>query len=160
MLTPEAQACWVHFVALNPGVDDSRLYEVFCFGDSEALADELGALVVQGRKRATAASLWALEAESRQPPKPGDFSIVTTWAGQPLCVIETRSIEIVAFDEVTAAFAAEEGEGDGSLAFWREAHRAYFQRECTRLGRSFAQDMPVVCERFCLAGLWPAGARA
>lgn len=38
---------------------DTPCYEAFAFGDSEAMAEALGALVLQGRKRATAASLWA-----------------------------------------------------------------------------------------------------
>lgn len=59
-------------------------------------------LVLQGIKRATAASVWALQAEGKQPPKPGDLSIVTDWGGQPLCIIETEAVEIVPFDEVTA----------------------------------------------------------
>jgi len=49
---------------------------------------------------------------------------------------------------VTAEFAAIEGEGDGSLSSWREAHRQYFTRECVHAGREFAEDMLVACERF------------
>jgi uncharacterized protein YhfF len=150
-MTPEAEMYWAHFKATNPSIDDSRLYEAFCFGDSEALAEELGALVVAGSKRATAGSAWSLEAEGKSPPKPGDYSIVTTWAGQPLCIVQTISIEIIPFISVSADFAATEGEGDGSLEFWRSAHTAYFERECIRLGRTFTDDMPVVCERFQIA---------
>lgn len=156
-MTPEAAACWARFKqAQRPPPDDARLYEVFSFGDSQPLADELGALVVAGTKRATAGSLWALQAQGRQPPRPGDYSIVTTWAGRPLCVIETLSIEIVAFSGVGADFAATEGEGDGSLAYWRAAHTAFFTRECLRLQLRFDETMPVVCERFEVAALCPA----
>jgi uncharacterized protein YhfF len=153
-MNPEAAACWAHFKQAHPSLDDARLYEVFCFGDSQALADELGALVVAGTKRATASSLWAPQARGKPPPQPGDYSIATTWAGQPLCVIETLSIEIVAFRDVDADFAAAEGEGDGSLAFWRAAHSADFTRECMCLQRCFDEGMPVVCERFEVAALW------
>jgi uncharacterized protein YhfF len=52
------------------------------------------------------------------------------------------------FGEVTAEFAAMEGEGDGSLTYWREAHSAYFSRECARNGRVFTENMPVACEQF------------
>ena len=147
-MSPQCLAYWTRFKAANPTANDSRLYEAFCFGDSEALANELGALVVAGTKRATAGSIWALEAERKTPPKPGDLSIVTTWSGEPLCVIETTHVDIVPFSEVGAEFAATEGEGDGSLAYWRCAHTSYFSRECARLGREFTSDMPVVCERF------------
>ena len=55
---------------------------------------------------------------------------------------------MLAFDQVTAAYAAIEGEGDGSLAYWRQAHWDDFARECQRLGRTPAPDMPVVCSVF------------
>ena len=78
----------------------------------------------------------------------GDLSIVTDWSGKPLCVIETQSLEVVPFNEVSAEFAATEGEGDGSLAFWQAAHRACFTRECIAAGREFSESMLVACERF------------
>lgn len=99
-MSPDTEALWSDFKAMNPEVDDSRLYEVFCFGDSEALADELATLVLAGKKNATAGSVLALEADNKAPPRPGDFSIVTTWAGEPKCIIKTQSIEVVKFKEV------------------------------------------------------------
>lgn len=131
--------------------NDARFHEAFCFGDNEELADSLAALVLSGVKRATAGSLWSYEAEGKPLSRPGDLSDVTNWAGMPLCVIETLAVDVVPFSEVTAEFAATEGEGDGSLAFWREAHRDFFTRECARTGRQFTEDMLVACERFRVA---------
>jgi uncharacterized protein YhfF len=129
-------------------VDEARFYEAFCFGDSAELADELAALVLAGRKQATAASLWSFEADGRRPPQPGDLSIAMSSGQQPLCVIETLAIEVLPFHAVGAAFAAAEGEGDGSLASWRIEHARYFSRECAAAGRQFDEAMPVVCEHF------------
>jgi uncharacterized protein YhfF len=142
------QRFWNAFASASGEPDDSRFLEAFAFGDSESLANDLAALVLQGVKRATAGSLWAIQAEGKQLQKPGDLSIVTNWVGQPLCIIETEAVEIVPFREVTAEFAAAEGEGDSSLSFWRAAHTDAFTRECSRIGRAFEQTMPVVCERF------------
>ncbi|WP_238136670.1 ASCH domain-containing protein [Variovorax sp. JS1663] len=64
---------------------------------------------------------------------------------------EAFHFEVVPFEQVTAEFAATEGEGDSSLAWWREAHWRYFGRECARIGRTPSQHMPVVCERFRVA---------
>ena len=44
--------------------------------------------------------------------------------------------------------AATEGEGDGSLRYWREVHWAYFGRVCKRIRRVPSPRMPIVCERF------------
>ncbi|MEH0168466.1 ASCH domain-containing protein [Paucibacter sp. JuS9] len=139
---------WSAFSNSIGGIETARFYEACIFGDSEELANELAALVLRGVKRATAASVWSCEGEGKRLPVPGDLSIVTNWAGSPLCIIETEAVELVPFNEVSAEFAATEGEGDGSLSFWREAHRQYFTRECSRAGRQFSEDMLVACERF------------
>lgn len=141
-------AFWNAFAHATGGVDKARFYEAFAFGDSPELASELAGLVLLGAKRATASAAWTLEAQGQRLPAPGDLSIVTQWSGEPLCVIQTRAVEVRPFDEVDAAFAAAEGEGDGSLAHWRDGHRRYFTRECVRAGRAFDERMPVVCERF------------
>jgi uncharacterized protein YhfF/8-oxo-dGTP pyrophosphatase MutT (NUDIX family) len=141
-------AFWNGFVKCIGSVDDARFYEAFFFGDSPDLANELAALVLRGVKRATAGAVWSYEAEGKRLPVPGDLSIVTSWLGEPLCVIETQAVDVLPFAEVSAEFAAAEGEGDGSLTFWQAAHSQYFTRECARAGRQFAEDMLVACERF------------
>ena len=53
-------------------------------------------------------------------------------AEKALCIIETVQVDVMPFEQVSAEFAAIEGEGDGSLAYWRQAHLEYFTRECER----------------------------
>ncbi len=118
------------------------------FGDAPEMARELADLVVAGPKRATAGLLWTYQRERLPLPAPGDPSIVTLADGTPICLIETTQCDVIPFAEVGADFAATEGEGDGSLAYWRREHWAYFARECAAMGREPADDMPIVCERF------------
>jgi uncharacterized protein YhfF len=139
---------WERFSAAAGGADPVRFYEAFHFGDNEELANSLAELVLKGTKRATAGLVWSFENEGKQAPRPGDLSVVTNWAGSPLCVIETIQVDVVPFGEVTAEFAATEGEGDGSLKYWREAHAICFSRECARKGRVFTESMLVACEQF------------
>jgi uncharacterized protein YhfF len=146
--TPRVRQFWAEFEAVASKEASSRLYESLHFGDSESLADELASLVLDGTKRATASLLWSYEADYKPTPKPGDLSIVEQWSGQPVCVIETLSAEIVPFESVNAEFAATEGEGDGSLEYWRRGHWSYFGRECARIGKEPTASMMVVCERF------------
>lgn len=143
-----ARDFWQEFINGQPEYAGTAIYELFYFGDSEALADELAELVLAGTKRATAGLLWAYEAEGQPLPAPGNLSIVTNWAGAPLCVIRTETVETVPFEEVSAEFARTEGEGDKSLAYWREAHWAFFGRECESIGRRPEPRMHVVCETF------------
>jgi uncharacterized protein YhfF len=117
---------------------DWRDLETFSFGDSPALADELAALVLAGLKRATC---WA--ASDGMLTEVGKRMVMLDGAGKPSAVLETVELVQRRFDEVDAAFAYDEGEGDRSLAFWERAHRAYF----TRKGQ-FVEGMLLYCERF------------
>jgi len=125
-----------------------RFYEAFHFDDNEADADALAQLVLTGRKCATASLLWTYEVQEKPLPFAGALSVVTDWRGNPMCIIESTVVDIVPFNEVSAEFAAIEGEGDHSLAFWRKVHWQYFGRECQRLNKIATQVMPVVCEQF------------
>ena len=147
-IPPSIQSFWSAFASTIGHAPSDRFHEAFHFDDNAPTADKLAALVLAGRKRATAALVWAYEAEGKPIPKPGDLSVVTLFSGQPGCVIETLGIQTVPFSEVDADFAATEGEGDGSLAYWQRVHTAFFGRECQRLGREFSLSAPVVCERF------------
>jgi len=62
--------------------------------------------------------------------------------------LETVSIELVAFDQVTQEFAAKEGEGDSSLDQWRISHREYFERTGV-----YRPDMLLWCETFRLISI-------
>jgi len=141
-------AFWKSFVDSQKTDPTPRFFEAFHFDDNELSADELGQLVLAGTKRASAGLVWSFESASMPLPKAGDLSVVTNWARTPLCVIETQRVDIVPYEEVSADFAATEGEGDGSLRYWQQAHWAYFGRECQRIGREPDPRMPVVCERF------------
>lgn len=91
-------------------------YSAWSFGDNPELANELGQLVLTGRKTATCDVRWQYEAENEPIPEVGELSVVTDGFGEPLCVIETVEVEIKPFDEVDEEFAFDEGEDDRSLA--------------------------------------------
>lgn len=147
----EAERLWNEFRRAT-GVD-AELVGSFAFGDSPALADELAALVRHGPKRATAGLVLEFERDGEPVPRPGDHWVVLGGDGEPVCVIRTTDVEIKPLDQVDAAFAWDEGEGDRSLADWKEAHRRYFTRVCENAGIPFAADLPTVFERFEL--VWP-----
>jgi len=130
----------------SPGRDET--YEAWAFGDGPELADELGALVLTGRKTATCSALWEVEAGEETMPRVGGKSVILDGDDEPLCVIETTEVAVRRFDEVDGRFAYEEGEGDRSLEYWRGAHRRFFGRTLPGIGRRFSEDMPLVCERF------------
>jgi uncharacterized protein YhfF len=118
------------------------------YGDSAALSESLLALIRSGRKRAGTGLLWAYEYDGEQFAKTGDIEIVIDHLNRPALVTRITSAAVVPYDEVTAEYASIEGEGDGSLEYWREAHWSFFSRECARIGREPDESMPVVCSIF------------
>jgi uncharacterized protein YhfF len=125
------------------------------YGDSPELSEALLALIRSGRKRAGTGLLWAYEHDGQPLPAVGDIEIVVDHRQAPVLVTRVTSVQVLPFAEVTAEYAAIEGEGDGSLAEWRRNHWAFFGRECARIGRVPSEEMPVVCGVFELVCVLP-----
>ena len=150
MTQENVEAYWQSFLATLPHDSpyQGKTYIAEGWGDSPAMADELGALVVQGTKTATCSAYWEWEAECNPIPQAGLISISLNGRGELLCIVETAEVMVRKYNEVEADFAREEGEGDLSLTYWREAHKNYFSRVLKKIDKEFSEDMPLVCERF------------
>lgn len=123
-------------------------YEAFSFGMDADDTWEIDAPVLQGTKAATGALLWAFEADSKVPPRVGDFSIVLDGDRVPLCIIQMTQVCVLPFDEVDEEFAYDDGDRDRTLASWREIYWNYILSECAPIGREPLPKTPLVCERF------------
>jgi uncharacterized protein YhfF len=150
MTKESIQKYWEQFLTSLPPDSPYRIktYIAEGWGDGPAMAEELGALIAQGTKIATCSSLWEWEAEGDPIPEPGLITIVLDGRGEPLCIVETVEVSVRKYNEVDAGFARDEGEGDLSLNYWREAHRNFFSRALPKIGKEFSEEMPLVCERF------------
>ena len=138
---------WRKFCATS-GTNPATPYQVWYFGNSSEMAGELAALVLQGKKRATASLVEFNNLHPELAPFEGCYNVVTDFEGAPQCVIQTAEIRHLPFDEVDAEFAFDEGEGDQSLEYWRAVHRAYFTREAAENNLEFNEKSLVCCERF------------
>ena len=138
---------WQEYLQAAGLPPDTRYLDCFHFELNERLANELLALVLSGKKRATASSLFSFEAEGIRLPQPGNHSIVTDWAGTPRCVIRTTAVTMLPFGEMTFELCSREGEDD-TLASWQRGHRRFFMEEGAELGYEFTEDMPIVLEEF------------
>ncbi len=150
MDSDRAEKFWQNYLETLPPDSPVRgeRYVAEGWGDSPQLADDLGALIASGTKTATCSALWEYEAEGEPLPEVGVKTVVLDGDDDPLCIIETTEVEIRPFEEVDARFAYEEGEGDRSLEYWREAHWRFFSRTLPKVGKEPTADMPLVCERF------------
>lgn len=121
--------------------------ESFHFEMNETSANRLLALVLQGKKTATSSALSAYTLGGEPLPQSGETAILTDWAGEPWCVIETTRVTILPFDRMTDDLARIEGE-HANLQGWRENHEAFFKLEGAQIGYSFSADMLLVFEEF------------
>jgi uncharacterized protein YhfF len=146
----EIERYWYAFLSNLPANSKyfGKPYVAEGFGDNPKLVDELGQLILSGKKTGTCSALWEWEAEGNPIPQPGMISIVLDGLDHPICIIETTEVLVSRFNAVDEEFAHAEGEGDLSLEYWRQAHTKFFSRVLPKFGREFSEDMPLVCERF------------
>ena len=145
----------VHGIALPPGP-----VRVDGYGDSAELSRELLDLIKSGRQRAGTGLQLACEHDGEPIAQTGDIEIVLDHRNQPALITRIVRSEIVAFIEVSAEYAAIEGEGDGSLEYWRKGHWNFFSRECRRIGKEPEESMPVICNVFEVLHVLPVPSEA
>lgn len=137
-----AQEMWQEF-SRKQGI--SGEYDSWSFGDD---ADTLADLVFRGIKTATCSLGVFYELEGEPLPEAGQYSVVLDSRDQAVCIIQTTKVYQVPFCQVTPEHARKEGEGDRSLAYWREVHEAFFTRELAGTPMPFHEDLVLVCEEF------------
>lgn len=138
---------WAGFLAATGRPKDTAYAAAYSFDLTEKSAAELLALVLQGRKKATASSKRYFESTGEPLPKVGDLCILLDWQGNPRCVVETQAVTILPLRDMTFDLCSHEGE-DASLESWQENHTRFFTAEGQQLGYAFSWDMPVVFEDF------------
>lgn len=132
--------------------DTGRSPDEKCAGDLSFEAkgfvgDEMIALVLGNKKTAFFTS-WATYAIDQEPlPVSGELYIVLDRANKPQCVIETDSVNIIPFNEVTWEMAKLEGE-DQNIQEWRERKQEYLEDEGAVLGFEFTPDIKLVYQTF------------
>ncbi|SFR35267.1 Uncharacterized protein YhfF [Robiginitalea myxolifaciens] len=126
-------------------VDEPRVRH---FGDNPELANTCLKLVLEGKKRASSQSLLGLQYREEALPKLGDFTVLTDWEGEAKCIMRTTAVRLKPFFSISSSYAKMEGEGDGSLDYWKTQHWDYFTRELEPFGRVPRDSMIVVCEVF------------
>lgn len=139
---------WQEFIKENDNYNLKKVPDSFYFCDNKIDADDCANLVVKNIKQATATSLWWFEKNNEKLPEIDDIYIITDWGGKAKAIIQTTKIEKKPFNQITAAFALAEGEGDKSLEYWEKVHWAYYSREMSPYNETPTNDMIIVCEYF------------
>lgn len=124
---------------------DTKIFEVFYFGSTKESSEKLYELVKSNKKTATTSALAAFE--NGVLPKVGDISLVISYEGEPLALIQTLDVQVLPFNQLSYEQIKDEGE-DESLSSWRMHHKDFFEREGQRLNYRFSDEMLVVFEHF------------
>ena len=134
---------WQAYKILNQTIGDK--IDAWAFGVE---ADYLAELVLMGQKTATS-SAFDLYAVGNEPlPKENELRVILDSKENAICIIETTKVEVIPFKEVSKDHAYKEGEGDKSLAYWRQVHEEVFTEWMSEAGLAFTPDSKVVLEEF------------
>ncbi len=138
-----ADACKQHSITAND-------YHCSTFGDPRFAdyGDHVTQLAIDETKRATAHLAMDFEINGVERRQAGDYWVILWENMAPACLLKMVKVEVRPFNQVDAAFAAREGEGDGSLAYWSRIHEDYFKLQLGVWGREWRNDLPVVLESF------------
>lgn len=138
---------WEAYLATREEGSPEPPVEASVAGD-EAIADRLLALYLDGKKTAGSGLSKNYELSEHPLPKVGNHWIILDAAGEPRCIVETVRVELWRFDEVPEEVAVAEGEGDLSLAHWRQAHAEFFAPHLEEWGITNLDEEEVVTEFF------------
>lgn len=120
------------------------------FGDPRFAdyGDHVTELAMSETKRATAHLAMDFEINNVKRRETGDYWVILWETMKPACVLKMVNVEVRPFRDVDQAFASREGEGDGSLKYWKECHEDYFKLQLSVWGKEWSEDLPVVLESF------------
>jgi uncharacterized protein YhfF len=114
-------------------------------GTPGAMREKLNALVVAGRKTATAALLVEdYEAEGEVLEEVGERLVLVDDLLRGLAILEVDNVEVLPFAAVPWDFADAEGEGFTSIDGWRSGHLRFWQTSGTQV----SDTTSIVCLRF------------
>lgn len=139
---------WEAFKEQNKQYQSFDLPRIDSFCNDKYNTDLCAMLVNEGTKTATCSAFVLYEKDNEPLPKVGQLTIITNWEGEPTCVIKTTKVYTQTFNAVDEEWAKKEGEGDFTLAWWREAHQRFFTKLFAEYDLSFDEEMLLVCEEF------------
>lgn len=110
------------FISL-PGMPSLPVIE---FAFPGPLRDQLVAAILDGSKTSTTATLVEFEVEQEKLTVVGAQEVVVDSAGCGVAVIEMTEVRVARLADVDLQHAIDEGEGDTTVAQWREGHEHFW----------------------------------
>lgn len=148
-LKPSEQLYWDRYLAgLSADERPQAPFVEAAYAGGVKSTDFLIDLYLKGRKNAGSSLAQDFLSAGEPLPKPGNFWIVLDSKNEPRLLLRTVATETHRFKDVPESVAQAEGEGDRSLAHWRNVHRRVFREDTERLGISDVDEADVITEHF------------
>lgn len=74
--------------------------------------------------------------------------------GNEVCIVKIEKVAIIQFQNITEAFAVEEGDGD--LHNWLKIHTEYYTAQLEKIGKKLMGSTELVCEWFKVIWIAPS----
>jgi uncharacterized protein YhfF len=86
--------------------------------------------------------------EDGRLPRAGEYAVLVDFSGEPRCLIRYDDCVVLPFSAVGPEHLAVETAALRDVAAWRKLHRDYWAPVFAARGAAFADDLPIVFQRF------------
>lgn len=121
----------------------------YCFGVDDEDSNNLLTLVLSKQKTAVFTALESFKLDNEPIPHKDFYYILVDSNDNPLGILKTINVQILAFKDITWSMALKEGEDD-SMESWVHRKQDFFEEDSDIMGYPFTPDTPIVFEEFCL----------
>lgn len=148
-LKPIEARYWQSYLAtLSASAQPENPHVEAAYAGNAAITDSLLALYLSGKKFAGSSVAEDFASAGSPLPAVGNYWILLNGKDEPGCLLRTERVVLHKFMDVPDEIALAEGEGDLSLAYWREVHERFFLPYLPGWGVSRIEDATVVTEFF------------
>jgi 5-formyltetrahydrofolate cyclo-ligase len=148
-LRPREQEFWQRYLRSLP--ESARPLDPFVeanYCGNREITDELLALYLQGKKHAGSGLVKDYETAGDPLPQVGNYWIILDSGDNPRCLVRTVAVERHLFRNIPAKIAQAEGEGDGSVDYWKRVHGELYRPFLAQWGITSLDEAEVVTEFF------------
>jgi uncharacterized protein YhfF len=148
-LKPLERAFWNDYLArLSAGDRPRKPFVEAAFAGGREGTDALIRLYREGKKTAGSGLVKDYKTAGDPLPKVGNYWIILDSRERPQFIVKTLRTEINMFGKIPKSVARAEGEGDLSISYWKEAHRAFFSPFLSKWGIADIDEAEVITEHF------------
>ncbi len=148
-LKPKEQGFWNEYLlALPESQRPENPFVEASYAGNQNITDKLILLYLAGKKTAGSSLVEDLQHAGNPLPKTGNYWIILDSSGEPKCLAKTLKTAVYKFKDVPEEIAIAEGEGDLSLAYWRNVHSQLYAPHLQEWGIKSIENATVITEFF------------